>query len=131
MSNAYRVRITGSTETWLLQRGCHCIGRSRSCSVHINDVTVSRRHVEIEILDGGGVVVRDLGSTNGSWLDDRRIHHAAVAGDFGLRLGAVELEFDQQSGVPDIHFVGDSKSEDPMQMARTPTGVTTAMERLP
>jgi pSer/pThr/pTyr-binding forkhead associated (FHA) protein len=131
MSWGYRVRIAGAAECWFLRPGCHCIGRSRACSVQVDDRTVSRRHVEVEILAEGGVVLRDLDSTNGSWLDDRRIHRAAVAGDFDLRIGAVDLEFDQQRGVPDIHGASDLKSEDDMQLARTPTGVTTAMERLP
>lgn len=131
VSFAYRVRIAGNAEAWLLQPGCHCIGRSRSCSVHIDDVTVSRRHVEIEILAEGGVVVRDLDSTNGSWLGERRIQHAAVAGDFDLRIGAIELEFDLQRGVRESTAAGGPKSEDDRQPTHTPTGVTTAMERMP
>jgi predicted component of type VI protein secretion system len=124
----YRVRVAGETEGWLLRPGCHCIGRSRSCSVQIDDVTVSRRHVEIEILAEGGVVVRDLDSTNGSWLGERRIHHAAVTGDFDLRIGAIELEFDLQRDVRESTSAGGLKAEDGRQATHTPTGVTTAME---
>lgn len=92
--HGYRVRIAGTLEGWVLAPGGHCIGRSRDCAVCVDHTTVSRRHVEVEILAEGGVIVRDLGSTNGSWLGKRRIQHVALVGDFDLRVGAIELEFD-------------------------------------
>ena len=129
-ATGYRVRVADGGGTWYLGPGCHDIGRSRSCCIHIDHATVSRHHVEIEILAEGGVVVRDLDSTNGSWLGDRRIQRAAVAGDFDLRVGAIELEFDLQRGVPDARTAKDAISEEDMPMASTPTGATAAMEQM-
>src|SRR4051794_37093536 len=49
-----------------------------SCDLPIQDPTVSRRHAELE-LTGAGVRVRDVGSTNGTYLDGVRIIDALAA----------------------------------------------------
>ncbi len=48
------------------------LGRSRQCEVVIDDANVSRQHAEIRPR-GGSWVLTDLGSTNGSSLNGRRI----------------------------------------------------------
>lgn len=53
------------------------IGRSRQSDVVIDDPNVSRRHAEIKPR-GGAWVLTDLGSTNGSSLNGRRINHPEV-----------------------------------------------------
>jgi hypothetical protein len=53
------------------------IGRSRQCEIVIDDPNVSRRHAEVRPR-GGAWVLTDLGSTNGSRLNGRRITHPEV-----------------------------------------------------
>jgi hypothetical protein len=53
------------------------IGRSRQCDVVIDDANVSRQHAEVRPR-GGAWVLSDLGSTNGSILNGRRIDHPEV-----------------------------------------------------
>jgi hypothetical protein len=48
------------------------IGRSRQCEVVVDDANVSRQHAEIRPR-GGSWVLTDLGSTNGSSLNGRRV----------------------------------------------------------
>jgi hypothetical protein len=53
------------------------IGRSRQCDVVLDDPNVSRRHADVRPR-GGAWVLSDLGSTNGSVLNGRRIEHPEV-----------------------------------------------------
>ncbi len=48
------------------------IGRGSEADVRIDDRDVSRRHCEI-VIRADGIVVRDLGSTHGTWHEGRRI----------------------------------------------------------
>lgn len=48
------------------------LGRDPSCSLVINDVEVSRRHARL-IAQVDGYAIEDLGSTNGTFIDDERI----------------------------------------------------------
>ncbi|HUA49814.1 MAG TPA: DUF3662 and FHA domain-containing protein [Solirubrobacteraceae bacterium] len=69
------------------------LGRGRQCDVVLNDPNVSRKHAEIRPR-GGSWVVTDLGSTNGSQLNGRRIDGPEVLrpGD-ELELGASVITF--------------------------------------
>src|SRR5438309_24041 len=69
------------------------IGRSRQCDVVLTDPNVSRQHAEIRPR-GGSWVVTDLGSTNGSQLNGRRIEGSEVlrTGD-EIELGASLMTF--------------------------------------
>lgn len=48
-------------------------GRSRSCDVQVDENGVSRRHCELIVREEGGASVRDLDSTYGTFVDDRRL----------------------------------------------------------
>ena len=75
-----------------LGRGLHVVGRGDACSVRIPDPDISRRHLEIRVGEGA-VEVRDLGSTNGSLLDDAPLDDVFRPWPPGsrLRLGATSL----------------------------------------
>ncbi len=62
------------------------LGRSPSCQLVFGDDTVSRRHAELHI-DGGVWMLRDLGSSNGTWVNGRRIVEAEVAPGDDIALG--------------------------------------------
>ncbi|MEA2160591.1 MAG: hypothetical protein QOD66_2971 [Solirubrobacteraceae bacterium] len=72
------------------------IGRSRQCEVVLDDPNVSRQHAEVRPR-GGSWVLTDLGSTNGSSINGRRINGPEVVkpGDeieIGTSLMRFELE---------------------------------------
>lgn len=50
----------------------YVVGRAKSADLDLDDADLSRRHVEI-LRRGENVVIRDLGSKNGSRLDDRKL----------------------------------------------------------
>jgi hypothetical protein len=58
------------------------IGRDPANGLRLGDDTVSRSHAELA-REGGIWVLRDLGSTNGTWVNSRRVTGRAVvrAGD--------------------------------------------------
>lgn len=58
---------------WTLQKGKYIIGRSSECNLVINDSTVSRKHAQIEIEDEVTINLTDLGSHNGTAVNDQRI----------------------------------------------------------
>lgn len=67
------------------------IGRANA-AIMLNDPEVSRRHAVVRPVDQG-IEVEDLGSTNGTWINGRRITEPAVArnGDV-LRTGQTEFD---------------------------------------
>ena len=70
------------------------IGRSRQCDVMLDDPNLSRAHAEVRPR-GGSWVVTDLGSTNGSRLNGRRLDGTEVLkpGD-ELEFGTTRLTFE-------------------------------------
>src|SRR5215210_5567142 len=55
------------------------IGRDNSADLVIDDTQASRRHARIEPT-GHGAVVEDLGSTNGTFINDSELHGRAELG---------------------------------------------------
>ena len=53
------------------------IWRSRNNDISINDPGLSRHHAVIR-LSGGQTVLQDLGSTNGTFINGRRVHGQAI-----------------------------------------------------
>lgn len=68
------------------------IGRDPSCEITVDDAYVSQQHARIYGQDGSWFV-EDLGSTNGTYLNDRRLAAPAPvhAGDV-VRVGKTVLE---------------------------------------
>jgi serine phosphatase RsbU (regulator of sigma subunit) len=62
------------------------LGRDPGCDVVISEATVSRRHAEVK-WDGHELVVEDLGSSGGTFVNDVRVQHAVVQPGDVLRLG--------------------------------------------
>jgi pSer/pThr/pTyr-binding forkhead associated (FHA) protein len=75
------------------------IGREQA-DVMIDDESISRRHVAIRPRDGG-LEIEDLGSKNGTWLDDSRLEGATVVTTPGTRVQVgdtvIELELDRET----------------------------------
>lgn len=73
------------------------IGREMGCDIAIPDPAISRHHCTIEALseaDGEFAFrVRDLGSSNGTYLNDSRIDQAKLKSGDQLRVGTVVLTY--------------------------------------
>lgn len=67
-------------------------GRHPNSDIFLDDVTVSRRHAEIERTTTGAVVVRDVGSLNGTYLNQQRIEgDTPMAHGDELQIGKFKL----------------------------------------
>lgn len=68
------------------------IGRAEACKVRLDDTYASQHHARLSPSDGAWTV-EDLGSTNGTYLNDRRLQTAVQvhAGDV-LKIGNTVLE---------------------------------------
>ena len=89
--SAYVVVLAGSNLGEMQIDGPeNVIGRAASAQLRLNDEGISRRHCRI-ITIGGRVIVEDLGSANGTLVNDEIIqHHELKEGD-KIRLGANTL----------------------------------------
>ncbi len=71
------------------------IGRGSEADLRINDPGVSRRHAEFRVSGGGrvapSVTVADLGSTNGTLVDGRRVAEAALEDGSVVRIGNTDI----------------------------------------
>jgi adenylate cyclase len=77
------------------------VGRTDDCDLPIADPTVSRRHAELDLTEGG-LRLRDLGSTNGTFVDGRRVSEAVALPGAQVAFGKVGFDLLQPElpGVP-------------------------------
>src|SRR3989338_2392741 len=68
------------------------IGKRENNDLIINDKTVSRNHLEIEYASDS-FLLRDLGSTNGTYLNGNRVKEAYLAPGDRIKLGNTVIEF--------------------------------------
>ena len=73
------------------------LGSSSQVGVSISDRTVSRLHAELEVC-GDGVWIRDLGSSNGTWIEGTLVKNARVPQAGRVQVGAVTLTLSNDAG---------------------------------
>ena len=72
--------------------GCFVVGRSRSCDLTLATPDASRRHAEIAAVTGG-YLIRDLGSTNGTFIGKMRVREVFLAEGSRILVGRSQIEF--------------------------------------
>ena len=60
-----------------MKRARLVIGRKKECDIRIPVPSVSREHCEVHV-EGGKVMVRDLGSSNGTYINRERVQEAEL-----------------------------------------------------
>jgi pSer/pThr/pTyr-binding forkhead associated (FHA) protein len=70
--------------------GTMTIGRMSDCEISIPSEEISRRHVRLQTLPEG-LMVEDLGSSNGTYINDERIHKAVLKPGDELRLDTLRF----------------------------------------
>lgn len=108
-----RVTAEGETQRVVLSKDRTVIGRQEGCQLRIPIAGVSRSHCEIAVTNGS-ITVKDLGSSNGTFVNQEKITEQPVgAGDL-LSVGGqvfliqvngepeeIEAEFLYEDGLPE------------------------------
>ena len=68
-------------------------GRHPESDIFLDDITVSRRHVEITHVDGGTFIIRDVGSLNGTYVNRERIDEATLMPGDEVQIGKFKLVY--------------------------------------
>lgn len=79
-------------EDFRLVPGKNVMGTAADCDIVITDPYLSNQHATIRYEDGEFVVV-DLDSTNGTYVNDKRISRCDLIDNDKIRLGRTELKF--------------------------------------
>ena len=69
------------------------IGRDASNHIVLNDKLVSRQHAKLTISDIGQVAIKDLGSSNGTFVNGNRITESVLKSGDIVKCGSVFLEW--------------------------------------
>jgi hypothetical protein len=90
--------LRGLSHPWLLELkpGSTRIGRSPASDFCIDETSISSIHCELTV-DDQSIVVKDCGSTNGTFINDVAIREAVLLPGQTLRLGTAELRLDFES----------------------------------
>jgi pSer/pThr/pTyr-binding forkhead associated (FHA) protein len=89
------VGMTGRTQELKVEKTT--IGRVEDNSFQIAEPSVSSHHCEV-LLQGNDVVVRDLNSTNGTFINGEKVTERVLKPGQILRLGQVEMRL--ETGAP-------------------------------
>ena len=84
---------------FLLEEGSCVVGRSPEVAIHIPHESISRQHCEVIIPPSGHTLIRDLGSTNGTRVNDVEVssNHTVLVGGERVQLSKrVVLKFAYQ-----------------------------------
>jgi hypothetical protein len=77
-------------------RGRAIVGTAADCDVVLREPSISGRHAEF-MSASGGFRVNDLGSTNGTYVNDKRVTTSDLIDNDNVRLGRVNFKFKSMS----------------------------------
>lgn len=79
-------------EKWLLTEEITVIGRSSKADITVDDAGVSRQHVEFRVTPEG-VIITDLSSTNGTFVEGNRVEAATLLDGNEITIGRTRIMF--------------------------------------
>jgi hypothetical protein len=88
-----------------LRPGVLQLGRSEANDIFVPEPSISSRHCELTVSDIG-VAIRDLDSTNGTFINGQRLAKGMLQNGDSLRLGEVEFLVelaDVNIAIPELH----------------------------
>jgi hypothetical protein len=91
---AHVLVVDGPGTKHVLEQGSNVLGRGTEADIRLPDTGVSRKHVDVQ-LHGSTVAVEDLGSTNGTLVNGRRVGRQELADGDVIRIGHSVLVYRQ------------------------------------
>jgi Protein of unknown function (DUF3662)/FHA domain len=82
---------TISGEVFRVSNSISTIGRGVEADIKIDDASISRLHCEVIL--GSEVLIRDLGSTNGTLVDGQRITEATLQENSIVKIGNITMTY--------------------------------------
>jgi FOG: FHA domain len=79
-------------EKWLLTEPVTVLGRGREADITVDDTGVSRRHAELRVTPTG-VIITDLGSTNGTFVEGHKVDAATLVDGNQIVIGRTPILF--------------------------------------
>ncbi len=110
------VRSDGKQQPVPLRVGKIVIGRQEDCQLRIPSAQVSRHHCEV-VTGGGGVRIRDLGSSNGTYVNGQKVEDTELEAGDVIALGSMLFV---------VRIDGEPASIDPEELSRRVQSASTA-----
>ena len=82
----------GAGGMWCLDADEYTIGRVAECDIQLDDASVSRCHAKIN-KTSAGFHLSDVGSTNGTWVNEQRIDEQLLGAGDRIRVGNQIVKF--------------------------------------
>src|SRR3954467_7020978 len=102
----FKLTSTDGAHSFDLKEGVTLVvGRAPTSDVPVIDPTISRRHAEVEYRDGT-IVVRDLGSSNGTFVNGSRVDETSVNAGDTITFGKVGFKVQRTSTAPPARHSG-------------------------
>jgi len=79
-------------KTYTFKQNTVVVGRDPTADIIIDNTGISRFHMKIELVGGGAYVVKDMGSTNGIFLNDQMVKEEAIRNNDVITLGKFTLK---------------------------------------
>jgi pSer/pThr/pTyr-binding forkhead associated (FHA) protein len=99
------------------------IGRVEDNLFQIAEPSVSSHHCEV-LLRGNEVVIKDLNSTNGTFIDDEKITESVLKPGHTLRLGQIELRLEDGAAPAASAPAAEAPAKKPESATRSTRGVS-------
>jgi adenylate cyclase len=107
---AFKLISTEGEQTFELRSGgILVVGRALTSDIPVLDPTISRRHAEVA-WDDSGVHVRDLGSSNGTFLNGVKVETAKLSPGDVITFGKVPFRLKESSGDTKPHSATETPS---------------------
>jgi pSer/pThr/pTyr-binding forkhead associated (FHA) protein len=97
----------GERRSFSIARDVTVIGRHKSCHLRISRAEVSRKHCRL-VREENTIRIEDMGSSNGTYYNDERVHDATLAPGDRIRVGPVTfiVQIDGRPSEEELNPVG-------------------------